>query len=143
MRMGVILALVVAVGAAALLIGLSGESGEEKAQSDVCDARAKISTEVETLQKLTPETVTTDAVSASVDAIRGDLEEIRDASDELSQDRRNELKAANDAFVAEVTAIASTVLRETTAADAKAQLTTAADELAATYRSTLGEFDCS
>src|SRR5687767_5434396 len=143
MRIVIILVLVVAAGAAVLLIGFGGESEEEKAQASVCDARARISTEVETLQKLTPETITADSVSASVDTIRDDLQEIGDASDELSEDRRNELKAANDAFVAQVRTIAQTVLRETSAADAKVQLKAAADGLAESYRSTLGEFDCS
>jgi hypothetical protein len=142
MRIGVIVALVVAAGAAALLIGSCGESSEDKAQASVCDARARISTEVDTLKKLSPDSVTADAVSSSVDSIRGDLEEIGDSRDDLSEDRRNELKAANDAFVGEVRDVAQNVLRSTSAADAKTQLQNASNGLVEAYSSTLGTYDC-
>ena len=98
--------------------------------------------EVEALGKLTPTTITADAVRDSVDTIRDDLEEIGEARDELSEDRREELKAANDAFAAAVRDVAENVLRSTSVADAKTQLTAAADALAESYRSTLGTFDC-
>ena len=134
-----IVAIVLAAGA----VGACGESDADKAQNQVCDARARIATEVETLEKLSGTTVTADAIRTSLESIRGDLETIGDARADLSEDRREELKAANDAFAAEIRDVGANVLRSTSVADAKTQLTAAADALAASYRSTLAEFDCS
>ena len=126
----------------ALAAGGCGESDEEKAQERVCDARAGIAAEVEKLGALTPSTVTGDAVRAGVESIRADLKAIGEARADVNQDRRDELTAANNAFAATVRDVGSSVLRSTSAEDARAQLTTAAEDLAATYRSTLGRYDC-
>jgi hypothetical protein len=126
----------------ALTASACGESDEEKAQKRVCDARAGISTEVDKLGALTPSTVTADAIRGSVESIRGELKEIGEARADVSDDRRADLKAANTAFTATIREVGANVLRSTSAEDAKAQLKTAADDLAASYRSTLGRYDC-
>jgi hypothetical protein len=133
---------IVAVVLAAGALGACGESDADKAQDQVCDARARIATEVETLQQLGPQTVTADAVRESVESIRGDLEDIGKARGDVSEDRREELRAANETFTAEIRDVGANVLRSTSVADAKTQLTAAVDALAATYRSTLANFDC-
>lgn len=127
---------------AALALAACGESKEDKAREQVCDARADIDRQVQGLRQLTPSTVTADAVRQSVEAIRGDLGKIRDAQGDLSEERRQEVQDANDAFAAEVSGVASTVLRSTSVEEARSQLRAAADQLAESYRTTLAQVDC-
>lgn len=126
----------------ALVLAACGESKEDKAREQVCDARADIDRQVQGLRQLTPSTVTADAVRQSVEAIRGDLGKIRDAQGDLSEERRQEVQDANDAFAAEVSGVASTVLRSTSVEEARSQLRAAADQLAESYRTTLAQVDC-
>jgi hypothetical protein len=126
----------------ALAASSCGESAEEKAQTKVCDARAGISSEIESLRGLSAATVTTEAVRESVESIRADLKDISAARGDLSDERRDDLQAANSAFTGSIREIGANVLRSQSVEDARAQLTGAADTLAASYRSTLGTFDC-
>jgi hypothetical protein len=91
----------------ALALGACGESSEEKAQNTVCDAKDDIGKQVDELASLTPATVTKDAVTRNLDAIKTDLEDISDAQPDLSSDRRSEVEAANDAFASSVNVVAS------------------------------------
>ena len=127
---------------AAVALAACGESDADKASAEVCEARDSINSEVQSLQKLTPQTVTTDAVRGSVDAIRGDLEQIGDARADLSDDLRKEVEAANEAFGAELREVASTILRSTSVEEAKARIETSADQLAEAYRTSLGSVGC-
>jgi hypothetical protein len=130
------------LGAVVLVLGACGESAEEKAQEQVCDARADIAERIDSLRGLTGSTFTTDAVREDVEAIGDDLREIADARGDLSDERRDELAAANEAFVAGLREIGSTVLRSTSAEEAQAQLQAAVSSLGAAYEATLARFDC-
>ena len=131
-----------AVIALALAASACGESDEEKAQERVCDARAGISTEVEKLGALTPSTVTGDAVRASLESIRGDLKAIGEARADVNQDRRDELTAANNAFAATVRDVGEERAAEHVRRGRAGAAVDRGDGLAATYRSTLGRYDC-
>jgi hypothetical protein len=135
-------AVAIALLAALALAACGGESQEDQARDQVCDARADIDRQVKTLQGLTPATVTVDAVRESVEAITNDLGEIRDAQGDLGDERRQEVEAATDAFAAEVGEVGSTILRSTSVEEARSQLGAAADQLAESYRTTLGAVDC-
>jgi hypothetical protein len=126
----------------ALALGACGESSEDKAQASVCDARADIGKQVDTLTSLTAATVTKDAVTQSVDAIRNDLKDISGAQSELSSDRRSEVEAANKAFASSVKGIASQVLTSLSASDAKAALVTALQQLKTSYEETFAPLNC-
>jgi hypothetical protein len=126
----------------ALALGACGESSEEKAQATVCDARADIGKQVDELKSLTAATVTKDAVTQSVDAIRNDLKDISDAQSELSSDRRSEVEAANKAFASSVKGIASQVLTSLSASDAKAALVTALQQLKTSYEESFVRLNC-
>jgi hypothetical protein len=132
---------VLACGAA--LAAGCGQSKEEKAMADVCDARADMSKQVDTLKGLTASTVTTTKVTDSLKAIRDDLSKIADARGDLSDARRDQVQAANDQFAGKVRDTLATVARTVSAEDAKAQLTQAAQDLAGTYKGTYGKIDCS
>jgi hypothetical protein len=123
-------------------LGACGESSEEKAQNTVCDARNDIGKQVDELKSLTPATVTTDAVTQNLDAIKNDLKDISDAESDLSSDRRNEAEAANKAFTTSVQGIASQLGSSLSASDAKAAVVTALQQLEASYQKTLAPLNC-
>jgi hypothetical protein len=133
-----ILAVVVLV----LPFAACGESQEEKAQAAVCDARDDIAKQVDELKSLTPATFTTDALRENVGAIRKDLADIKDARGDLSDERRQQVEAANQAFSSQVEGIAREALKSISASDAKTQLTAAAQQLADSYQQSFAKISC-
>jgi uncharacterized phage infection (PIP) family protein YhgE len=132
----------IVLAAAALLAGC-GQSDEEKATDQVCSARDDIAKQVDQLKGLTLTTATTDQVRNNVKAIRDDLAKIADARANLSDNQRTQVEQANDAFRSELGNIAATVARSTSIEEASAQLKAAFNDLAATYKQTFGQIDCS
>jgi Tfp pilus assembly protein PilP len=131
-----------------LLIGVlgvsaCGQSQADKAKSQVCDARADISKNVNELKGLTLSTASVDGVKKNVQAIQDDLGKITDAQGNLNAERKQQVQAANAAFTAQVKSIASSVTSNLSLADAGTQLKTAATQLADSYKQTLGKVDCS
>jgi hypothetical protein len=124
-------------------LGACGESDEEKAQNKVCDAKADIGKQVNELKSLTPATVTSDGVTENLDAIKTDLQDISDAQSDLSSDRRSEAEAATKAFTTSVQEVASQLGSSLSATDAKAQVVTALNQLAASYQKAFAPLDCS
>jgi hypothetical protein len=133
---------VLAVVLLVFALGACGESDEEKAQNTVCDARDDIKKQVNELKSLTPATVTTDAVTQNLDAIKTDLNNIADAQADLSSDARSEAEAATKAFTSSVEGIASQLGSSLSAADAKAQVVTALDQLAGSYQKAFAPLNC-
>jgi len=131
-----------ALAVVTLALGACGESSEEKAQNTVCDARADIGEQVDTLKNLTPATVTTDAVTESLDAIKNDLKDISDAQSELGSDRRSEAETANKAFASSIEAIASEIGTSLSASDAKAALVTGLQQFGSAYEETFAPLNC-
>jgi hypothetical protein len=133
---------VLAVAMLVFALGACGESDEEKAQNTVCDAKADIGEQVDELKAVTPATVTGDDVTQNLDAIKTDLKNIEAAQGDLSSDRRSEAEAANKAFTSSVQGIASQLGTSLSAADAKAQVATALDQLAASYQKAFAPLNC-
>jgi hypothetical protein len=131
-----------AVVTLAIALGACGESDEEKAQNTVCDARDDIGKQVDELKSLTPATITTDAVTQNLDAIKNDLKDISDAQSDLSSDRRSEAEAANKAFTTSVEGIAGQLGSSLSASDAKAGVVTALQQLEASYQKTFAPLNC-
>jgi hypothetical protein len=123
-------------------LGACGESDEEKAQNTVCDARDDIGKQVDDLKSLTPATVTADAVTQNLDAIDNDLNDMSDAQSDLSSDRRSDVEAANKAFESSVEGIVTQLGSSLSASDAKAQVVTALDQLAASYQKAFAPLNC-
>ena len=63
------LVLVLLAGALMLALAACGQSDEEKAKSNVCDARADIQKQVDELKSLTLKTATLDKIRSSLTAI--------------------------------------------------------------------------
>lgn len=130
----------------ALGLGLAfsacGQSDEEKAQADVCDARDDIQANVEELQGLTLGTATTDKVRSSLNAIKDDLQKIVDAQGDLSDSQKEQVQKANEAFKSDVKALAGDLGRSVSIEDAAARLKRDFAELATTYEQSFAPIDC-
>jgi Tfp pilus assembly protein PilP len=126
-------------------VGLSacGESKQDKAKSTVCDARADISKQVDQLKVLTVSTVTLDGVQSSLKAINSDLSKIKDAQGDLSDSRRQQVQDATKTFTSQVQNIAGSIGKSTSLSDAKAQLTSALQQLGDAYKQSFARVDCS
>ena len=119
-----------------------GDSAEEKAQASVCDARAGISKQVESLQDLTLTTATTNQIRDSLTAIGDDLTKIKNVQADLGDERRDQVQDANQAFETEVRGIVSNLGTSTSLSDAQAKLDDALDQLATAYKATFAKIDC-
>jgi len=135
--------------AAALALSACGGSDDEEtpqqqtAAQKACAARTDIQKQVDTLKGLTAATATTEIITTSVAAIRSDLTEFKSAQQDLSKQRKEAFQSANQSFTSEVETIAKTLGRSLALGDAKTALTTAAQQLEASYKKTLAPLDCS
>jgi hypothetical protein len=139
LRLGLLVASLLLV--AAIAVGC-GESEAEKAQNQVCDARADLNEQVDKLASLTPATVTADAVSEPLDAIKTDLEQITDAQGDLNDERKQDVESANQKFSTQLQSVASDLGSDLSLSGAKAQVESAGKELASAYKQTFASIDC-
>jgi len=135
-------ALIASLIAVTVGIAACGESKEDKARAQVCSARAEISKQVDQLKSLTLATATTTKVKDSLASIRKSLGDIRTGRKDLSGQRRKDVEAANDAFTSTVRQTLATVGTSVSAEDARAQVKGALEQLATSYRNSLGALKC-
>ncbi|HEY1273518.1 MAG TPA: hypothetical protein VGF25_01335 [Thermoleophilaceae bacterium] len=135
----------VALLASALVVaaGCGGDSKEDQAKSDVCDARADIKTQVEKLSNTTLDNATLNGVKDSLTAIGDDLKKIRAARGDLSDELQKEVGAANNKFSSQVQDIAKNLGTNLSLNSAKDQLKAAFQQLKDAYEQTFAKFDCS
>ncbi len=134
--------LAAALAAAALVIAACGESDQEKAQNQVCDARADIGQQVDDLKGMTASTATADGVKDAFSAIGDDLQQMTSAQGDLSDERRQQVQTAVQSFGAEVKSVAADVGTSLSASDAEAQLKSAATDLGNGLRKAFEPIDC-
>jgi valyl-tRNA synthetase len=137
------LALVLVLVATAALAAGCGESKTEKAQKQVCNARADIKQQVDDLSSLTIATASVDGVKQNVKSIQSSLKQIADAQGTLSEDRRSQVQSATNAFKSEVTSIAQGLRSNLSLSEAGTKLKAAGQQLATSYQQSLGKIDCS
>jgi hypothetical protein len=137
LRVGLLVASLVAATA----VGC-GESAADKAQTQVCDARADLNKQVNTLASLTPATATADGVSGALDAIKNDLKQITDAQGDLNDERRQEVESANQQFSAQLKTVAGDLGSSLSASGAKAAVQSAGKELKTSYQQTFAPISC-
>jgi hypothetical protein len=125
-----------------IAVAACGESDEEKAKANVCDARDDIRANVRELQNLTLGTATADQVKTSLQAIEKDLKEIADAQGDLSDSDKQRLQEANDDFKSELKTLAAEVGRSVSLEDAAKRLKSGFADLAATYQQAFTPIDC-
>ncbi|HEX6695661.1 MAG TPA: hypothetical protein VF080_02670 [Solirubrobacteraceae bacterium] len=123
-------------------LGACGQSKQDKAKSTVCDARADISKQVDQLKGLTVSTVTLDGVQNSLKTINSKLSKIKDAQGDLSDSRRKQVQDATKTFTSQVQNIAGSIGKSTSLSDAKAQLTSALQQLGDAYKQSFARVDC-
>jgi hypothetical protein len=141
-RVRVISVVAALLGSAALLVAC-GESEEEKAHNEVCDARADIERRVDDLAGLTLTTVSIEQVTNNLEAIRDDLEKIAAEQGDLEPERRQEVEQAGKRFRSELEATAKDLAAGATSAEETgARLGSALDELAKSFREAYAPVDC-
>lgn len=123
--------------------GGSSGSKADRAKSDVCSARADISSRLNHLKSMTAQTVTLDAVRSDVTGIQDDLDKIRKAIPDLASNTRQQVQQANSTFTTQLQTIAGTLLTSTSLSQARTQLKQAATQLQQSYTSSLGGLSCS
>lgn len=138
-----LLLLLAVVAALAAGCGDDEQSAQEQAQTQVCDARADIQTQIDTLQGLTLSTASIDAAQQSLGAIGDDLTQIKDAQADLAPQRKQDVQQAVDAFESQVSGIAGDFVSGLTGgAQAQAQLETALGKLASGFRTAFEPVGC-
>jgi methyl-accepting chemotaxis protein len=130
--------LAIAVGVAAC----GGQSKSDKAKTQVCDARADIQKQVDTLKGLTLSTATTGQFKDSFDAISSDLKTIANAQKDLAGDRKSQVEQANKQFKSQLQGIVSSFGSTTSLSQASSQLTAALQQLATSYQQTFAKINC-
>ena len=135
--------LIAAALLAASALSACGESDQDKAQTTVCDARADIQGQVDTLKGLPVSPESIDKATASLQAIRGSLNEIADAQPDLDPDRKQEVQTAVKTFGDQVRTAGAAALSSGATGDAAASIRTAADQLATSFRESFQPIDCS
>ncbi len=127
-----------------LTLGLAtcgGESEQAKAEKSVCEAKTAISRSVQSLQSLTPQTVSVATVQGDVSAIAENLGKLKQAQEKLSGPRKEEVEQANAAFSSELRALTGE-LATLTPANIASKLTAAVEKLAASYKQALAPIPC-
>ncbi len=119
-----------------------GESDAEKAQDQVCDARADLEKRIDDLASLTATTATVNTIENNLNAIEKDLEQIRDAQGDLNDERKQEVESATQEFTSELETVADDLGSDLSLSGAAAKVDSAAADLASSYEQTLATVDC-
>jgi Tfp pilus assembly protein PilP len=126
-----------------LLLAGCGESAQEKAEAQVCSARADISKQIGTLSALTVSTTSVTTAKTSFEAISSDLTKIRDAQKNLAPARKQQLEAATQTFETQLTSIVNEFTSTLSLSNAATQAKSAVTKLTSSYRQTLAPISCS
>src|SRR5947208_17169347 len=131
------------VAAALLIVAGCGESAQDKAKKQVCNARTDLQKQVNELSSLTLSTATTEGVKTNLNAIRNDLKQIKGAQGDLSESRKAQVQQATQQFESQVKAIVQTVATSTPLSAAATQVQAAVKQLVTSYKQSLAKVDCS
>lgn len=138
--------LVLATAGALALAGCGGSSSssskQDDAKAEVCDARADINKQVDTLKGITVSAATLGQIQTSLKAIDSDLKKIAGAAGDLKGDDKSQLQQANKDFVAQINTIASSLVKSTSLSQAQSQAKDALSQLSDAYQQTFAKFSC-
>jgi ElaB/YqjD/DUF883 family membrane-anchored ribosome-binding protein len=132
-----------AVDLAAMALAGCGESDQEKAQNQVCDARADLQQQVDDLKGLTLSADLPDQVQDALTSIGDDLTNIKNALGELSDECKQQVQTAVQSFESQMRSVAGDLGSDLSLSNAKAQLKAAATELSNGLRKAFQPVDCS
>jgi Tfp pilus assembly protein PilP len=131
-----------AVGLGLALAGC-GQSAEEKAKNDVCDARADIQKRVTSLQNLTLATASVDQVKSNLNGIKDDLGKIADAQGDLDKTRKQQVQKANETFKSQLSTTSKDLGTSKSLTDVATQLKSDIADLGNAYKQAFAPIDCS
>jgi Tfp pilus assembly protein PilP len=125
------------------VLAACGESAQEKAQAQVCNARTDISKEITAITELKVSTNVFSEATTHFDAIATDLSKIKNAQTNLAPARKEQVEAATHTFTTEFSSIVSGLSSNLSLSNAEAHLKTALAQLATTYKKALAPISCS
>ena len=137
------LLLLVVVLVPALGLAACGQPAADKAESQVCSARADINKQIDYLKGLTLQTATTTGIKNSLTAIGNDLTKIKDAQPQLNAERKQQVQSANQAFRTELESVVNNIGTNLSISNAEARLKTAVQQLTQSYQQTFAAINCS
>jgi hypothetical protein len=120
-----------------------GESSQEKAKAQVCQARADISKEVKKLSELTLSTSILTEAKSGVEAIGKDLTTIKNAQPDLEPARKEQVQAATSTFEDQINSILSELVSKPSLSKLETQLKSSLTQLASSYEKALAPLNCS
>jgi hypothetical protein len=127
----------------ALVLASCGESSQEKAKAQVCEARSDISKQVKTLRELTLSVSAPTEAKTGLEAIVKDLTKIKDAQPNLDPARKEQVQAATHTFEAQVSSILSELVSKPSLSKLETQLKSSLTQLASSYEKALAPLNCS
>ena len=133
----------IAVLFSVLALAGCGESAQEKAQAQVCDARADISKQISTLSSLTLSTSSVTQAKTSLEAIASDLKKIKVAQANLDPARKEQVEAATNTFETQLSSIVSSFSSSLSLTNLETQVKAAVTQLTNSYKQTLAPISCS
>ena len=137
------MAVAAALLGSASLAAACGESEEEKAQNEVCDARADIERRIGELADLTITSVSIEQVTNNLKAIGDDLEKIAAEQGDLEPERQQEVEEAGRRFRSQLEDTARDFVSGATSGEEAGERAGAAlDDLADSFRDAYAPVDC-
>ncbi len=118
-----------------------GESEQAKAEKSACEAKSAITTSVQKLQQLTPQTASVATVQSDVNAIGEGLKKLQQAQSKLSGARKEQVQKANQELSAQLGEVKK-ALPNLSLSAAAAQLAGAVEKLVAGYKQALAPIPC-
>jgi hypothetical protein len=128
---------------ALLVFAGCGESSQEKAKAQVCQARADISREVKKLSELTLSTSILTEAKSGVEAIGKDLTTIKNAQPDLEPARKEQVQSATRTFEGQINSILSELVSKPSLSKLETQLKSSLTQLASSYEKALAPLNCS
>lgn len=120
-----------------------GESSQEKAKAQVCQARSDISKEVKKLSELTLSTSILTEAKSGVEAIGKDITTIKNAQPDLEPARKEQVQAATRTFESQINSILSELVSKPSLSKLETQLKSSLTQLASSYEKALAPLNCS
>jgi ABC-type Fe3+-citrate transport system substrate-binding protein len=133
---------------AVLLLGVlvlagCGESSEEKATAQVCQARSDISKQVKMLGELTISTNLLTEGKTGLEAIGKDLTKIKEAQPNLAPARKEQIQTATDTFQSQVTSIVTGLVTNPSLSNAEKQIKSSLSQFGTSFEHALSPINCS
>ena len=136
------LAALLTVAAVAIAACGDSESDQERAQNQVCDARADIEQQISELRGLNLDTATLGGIKQRLDAIKEDLVKMKDAQPDLDDQRKQQVESANKAFGSQVESVVKGLGSGSSLSEALTDLQNSLIELRDGYQQALAPIDC-